>query len=320
MTPVFIFSLPRTGSTLLQRILSNHPDVATTAEPWVLLPLIDMKKGDSLSKFSSETSTKAINNFSKKVESGPNYNELLANFVLSLYKGAATNSALYFVDKPPRYYYIIDEIIELFPKAKFIFLFRNPVQVFSSILTTWNNNSFSKLYRNKDDLLLGPVLLSQDYDKYKNISISIDYQELVTNNEACCKKLHDYIGLSGDWQQLVGLNDNTFALDEMGDPTGQYKYKNITCEPLQKWHEIFNNKLRKWYLKKYIKSLGENVARSHHYSITSLLEEIDNIPDSANNSLISDSLGLIYQSLVYKYKLNIMFSSKVRKNKPGYYD
>ena len=38
--PLFILSLPRSGSTLLQRVLANHPDVATTPEPWVLLPMV----------------------------------------------------------------------------------------------------------------------------------------------------------------------------------------------------------------------------------------------------------------------------------------
>ena len=38
---VFIFSLPRSGSTLLQRLLATHPAVATTAEScksWLSTP------------------------------------------------------------------------------------------------------------------------------------------------------------------------------------------------------------------------------------------------------------------------------------------
>ena len=40
VTPVFIFSLPRSGSTLTQRVLTAHDGVASAAEPWVLLPLL----------------------------------------------------------------------------------------------------------------------------------------------------------------------------------------------------------------------------------------------------------------------------------------
>lgn len=37
--PVFMLSLPRSGSTLLQRLLAGHPQVHTVAEPWLMLHL-----------------------------------------------------------------------------------------------------------------------------------------------------------------------------------------------------------------------------------------------------------------------------------------
>src|SRR5665213_3086127 len=38
--PIFIFSISRSGSTLLQRVLAAHPEVATVSEPWLLLPFV----------------------------------------------------------------------------------------------------------------------------------------------------------------------------------------------------------------------------------------------------------------------------------------
>lgn len=37
---IFIVSQPRSGSTLLQRILSAHSQICTTSEPWLALPLL----------------------------------------------------------------------------------------------------------------------------------------------------------------------------------------------------------------------------------------------------------------------------------------
>ena len=34
---IFLISLPRSGSTLLQRIIGGHKDIHTTAEPWLML-------------------------------------------------------------------------------------------------------------------------------------------------------------------------------------------------------------------------------------------------------------------------------------------
>src|SRR4051794_20194830 len=40
ITPVFLFAAPRSGSTLLQRIIAANDEAATAAERWVLLPFL----------------------------------------------------------------------------------------------------------------------------------------------------------------------------------------------------------------------------------------------------------------------------------------
>jgi len=320
VTPVFIFSAPRTGSTLLQRMLASHVDIATTPEPWVLLPLISMsQQGAHLSKYSAQVSAQAINNFTKEIDNNNNYDELLANFVLSLYQNVKKGDESFFIDKTPRYYYIIDEIIKLFPNAKFIFLFRNPVQMYASVLTTWCNNSFFKLYRNKDDLYLAPKLLSTAYVKYKDVSIAINYDDLVSNDQEEYSKILSYLGLNGDLETPFDYEINSFKKGEMGDPTGQVKYKNVSTQSIDAWRKVFNNPLRKWHLKRYIDFLGDAVATGHCYDIKKIKQEIDSLPN--NNSLhsIKDFVGVVYQHLVYKFKLNLFFSSKHKNNK-GFFE
>ena len=46
--PVFIFSLPRSGSTLLQRVLTGHSEISSFAEPHFLLPLVGIIKKKEL--------------------------------------------------------------------------------------------------------------------------------------------------------------------------------------------------------------------------------------------------------------------------------
>ena len=41
---IFIISPPRSGSTLLQRILNNSSEIETTSEPWFLLHYLGIKK------------------------------------------------------------------------------------------------------------------------------------------------------------------------------------------------------------------------------------------------------------------------------------
>jgi Sulfotransferase family len=136
LKPLFIFSLPRSGSTLLQRVLMSHSKISSTAEPWLLLPLLQMlKKEGTVTTYSHQNCQKAMVDIVSNMRGGkPEYNHLLKEFVESIYASTSKDGSVYFLDKTPRYYMIIPEIVELFPEAKFVFLFRNPVHVYASML------------------------------------------------------------------------------------------------------------------------------------------------------------------------------------------
>ena len=132
LNPIFIFSLPRSGSTLLQKIITSSNLVSSTSEPWLLLPLIYQEKKEGLiSIYSHKKSNIALAEIKNKVS---NYDKLLADFVISIYSELSDDKSIYFLDKTPRYYLIIDDIVRIFPKAKFIFLFRNPLSQLTSKL------------------------------------------------------------------------------------------------------------------------------------------------------------------------------------------
>ena len=63
-SPIFIFSLPRAGSTLLQRVLMAHKDISSVAEPWILLPNVyTTKDKGTLSEYASTVSYKGVSDF-----------------------------------------------------------------------------------------------------------------------------------------------------------------------------------------------------------------------------------------------------------------
>ena len=78
---------------------------------------------------------------------------------MSLYGAALASSGKErFLDKTPRYYLIIPELMETFPEATFLFLVRNPLDVFSSILQRHARGDWTRLGRRDllHDLLTAP--------------------------------------------------------------------------------------------------------------------------------------------------------------------
>ena len=132
---IFLISLPRSGSTLLQRILGGHDSVFTAGESWLMLhPLYALKhdriQADYEPKYAEIALREIINQFPEKDEI---FYKAVRRYSLTFYDQALENSGKsFFLDKTPRYYMILNDLIRVFPNAHYVFLFRNPMAVLSS--------------------------------------------------------------------------------------------------------------------------------------------------------------------------------------------
>src|SRR4051812_23750808 len=117
LVPVFVFSLPRSGSTLTQRILSAHQGVASAAEPWLLLPLLGPLAPSIASRMPwDNTVAGAINDFTHALPQGADrYRSEVRGMVHNLYDAIAGSDNAFFIDKTPPYHWIVDEIVATFP-------------------------------------------------------------------------------------------------------------------------------------------------------------------------------------------------------------
>ncbi len=79
------------------------------------------------------TSAAAIEDFSQNLPSGSeSYFGAVREFALDLYAQAAAAGETYFLDKTPPYAHFLPELARIFPEAKFVVLWRNPLAVVAS--------------------------------------------------------------------------------------------------------------------------------------------------------------------------------------------
>jgi hypothetical protein len=111
---VFLISLPRSGSTLIQSVLAAHPSVDTEAEPWLMLKIAETlpwKTFSSYSEYSSKDAEIAVKEFFlRRKLSRDDVHEFAREYYLNL---LGEKRAACFLDKTPRYYLIIDELFEI---------------------------------------------------------------------------------------------------------------------------------------------------------------------------------------------------------------
>lgn len=308
-SPIFVFSLPRAGSTLLQRVLMSHKNICSLSEPWLLLPQVyAIRQQGSLSEYSNATAYTGITDFIDNLPNGrKDYLTSLSSFLTELYEKQCGEDEIYFLDKTPRYYLIIDEIVEMFPNAKFIFLFRNPIQVMASIVNTWGKGRFNKLLSNYYDITDGIPYLSNAYLKYKSQSHFLNYEDFVKEPHKELKKVFDYLELSFN-EEILNEFSRQNTKGNLGDPTGVVMYSKISTAGLNNWKSTFNSVLRKQIAIRLLNKLNANNLEVQGYNKKKIISEIKGLDNKKNKIFLKDSFDYLTSHLIRKYNINLFIN------------
>ena len=281
MKPLFIFSLPRSGSTLLQRMLAADDQISTVAEPWILLPFVyALREQGAVADYSHYWASVALNDFVSEFPNGKlDYYSIIREVVLKFYVKATKNKdSKYFLDKTPRYTLIADEVINMFPDGKFIFLWRNPLSVMSSIVETWGKGQWN-LSMCQIDLYDGMENMLACYQSHSTNVLAIQYEELIRSPENVLLRIEEYLGLKLDRDVLNKFSEVSFS-GKFGDPTGVKDYNSIELLPQEKWKATINTPMRKRWSRQYLNWLGEDRLAVMGYDLYELLSEMDSNPIS----------------------------------------
>ncbi|AXE61827.1 sulfotransferase [Candidatus Thioglobus sp. NP1] len=189
-SPLFILGMPRSGTSLVEQILSSHQAVYGGGELSILmklcLPLIE-------GKLSNEKHT---NTYSEK-----DLILIREKYLDSLNQLNTSESII--SDKTPANFQYIGIILSIFPNAKIIHLKRDPRATCWSIYKSkWSGNGYGFSY-NMDDLVgyygLYSKLMNFWHEKFPGKIYDICYEDLTTNQEYETRNLLEYCEL--DWDE-----------------------------------------------------------------------------------------------------------------------
>ena len=173
--------------------------------------------------------------------------------------------ARYFLDKTPRYHLIAGEIINLFPDAKFVFLWRHPLSLVASIIETFGYGHW-QLYDYKVDLFDGFENLLECQQAYGERILSVRYEKtwslhprggrahLRLLGAATGREPPGPVGGSVAGGQDGGLDWNA------GIPGSQY------C-PLEKWRVTLGKPFRKHWALHYLRWIGRDCLGQMGYAL-----------------------------------------------------
>lgn len=277
---IFLISQPRAGSTLLQRLLTGEAQLHTTAEPWLLLhPLYALRSQGHSAEYNSDLAYLALMDYLKSLPEGKEqYYYALRQMACHLYNSACQQANKeYFLDKTPRYYLIIPELLHLFPKAKFIILIRNPLAVLTSVLNTLVKEYWILLARYKLDLIEAPQLLVDGAALLEGQGTVVHYETLVSEPEKTMKDLSHFLGFEYT-PQMLDYSQRPAPSGQMGDPSTIHKLSGASTQSLERWLEMGKDCQTRHFLDSYLQALGPDMLTRLGYPYHDLKNKLDAIP------------------------------------------
>lgn len=305
MTPqiVFIASLPRSGSTLLQKMLSASPQVASSAEPWIMLPFWGMRQpAAGRSVYFHHTAANAINDFIAAMPQGEAvYAEAVGAFARTVY-GSAAQGRPVFLDKTPRYYLMLPLLRRALPEARTVVLLRNPLAVLASICETFNRGRFI-WFEYWLDWIEGHRCLARTVREGGSHQVVVHYENLVAEPEASLRGLCTDIGLAYS-DDMVSNYKSAALPGRMGDPTGVHRYASVSNASIDKWQGFYDTAYRRRVAEQMLRRLDPRDLDTLGYPLPRLLEQLHAKPPRAGadwRSRIDLATGSLARMLDFRY-------------------
>ncbi len=187
--PIFIIGLPRSGSTLIESILTSSAEkIGTVGECHVVNMSIIEQIGPTI--FSK--------NFDKDQFSFDINFEKLRQNIKTRYSKLDRNNNQIFVDKSLENFFNIDVIMKVFPKSKFLHTYRNKldsvISIYQSMLPdlSWAH-SFEDILTYIDNYL---KVMDKFKSKYKENIMDIELENFTQNSEELGKKIFKFCKLT----------------------------------------------------------------------------------------------------------------------------
>lgn len=224
---IFVVGMPRTGTTLVERILSQHTDVTSAGELEHF--------GLLLKKMSTSETKRILDADTIAASKNINFKKLGQAYIDST--RAITGATTRFVDKMPLNILYVGFILQALPNAKVICLDRNPLDtIVSNFRQLFAANAYNYNYAYD---LVTTAKFYIEFSKLAKLWLKLfpdnfylaNYQELVNQPEMNAKKLVEFCGLT--WQ------DDCLHIDKNSSPVA-------TASAVQVRTPINNKSIGNW--------------------------------------------------------------------------
>lgn len=242
---IFLISAPRSGSTLLSRILHGTAAVHSRPEPHLLTPLAHLGPWERVEQAAYDPiiSQRAMRDLLRDLPNGDRVHlDACRRYADTVYASLlAQGNKPFFLDKTPAYALILPFVRALYPQARFVVLTRHPAAIFSSYAASFFQGDFEAAHRFRP-------LLSQYVPPIAHILTDppahlhhLRFEDLVETPEASLAALSDFLQTPLDPAALQ-YGDHPMAGKGPQDPTGVPRFQSPQPARATAWMAAYHDR------------------------------------------------------------------------------
>ncbi len=259
---VFVMGCPRSGTTWIHKMLSEHPDIAALPSLKELTTFTHY-----LAPFEYWWNLEKERNAGGKSEQGlplvwneSEYDDFVFSYLYRVYRKIelANPNTTHILDKHPGYIFNIDLIKKYFPKAKLIHIVRDGRDVVLSMYSANKKIGFaSQLVDVNIKLWRDSLNSAENLKKYPNDYIEFKYEDLQNNMKSIFTEVCKLCNLNTEDEiidpiierNLFGKNMVSWPNEQITDK--QRKAGNVWRSKMSTREKFYINKFAGYLLKKY---------------------------------------------------------------------
>ena len=237
---IFVIGPPRSGTTLLMRMLSSHSQIYSRAEPHLLTPLAHLGYYGTVdaAPFDHLQAAQAAREFVADLPSGEqDYLEACRAYCDTLYGrmlAARGTGKLLFLDKTPANALILPFISKLYPCARYIVLTRHPAAIFSSYANSFFDGDYEAARRFNPILNRYVPAMARFLRSRPVPLLQLGYEQLVQQPEAEMRRVFAFLGVPFE-AGAIEYGQHEHDGKGLGDPLGVNRHTHPVTDSVERW-------------------------------------------------------------------------------------
>ena len=207
---IFIGGVPRSGTTLLQRVLSEHPKIITGQELGLFDGYYFSLQHRYLEDSISERGSLGLGAYFEEHEVRDLLYSFMRKIMQEINKKFPDNNSSYFLEKTPSNIIFVREILECFPEAVFIEIKRNKISNALSIYKA--ANSWGKIWAPKSPSGIKKMIDQHSINSDQTLEylatsrfMTINYEDLTNDHIKTLKNIFDFLELEINTKEINDL-------------------------------------------------------------------------------------------------------------------